>query len=85
MARQPNVRALHEDLGRQFRELPPEEQLEELATELVKVQSYREELVALLAQAPASDPRRSLLEALNTEAEALRRRIAEVRDQRPAD
>jgi hypothetical protein len=78
----PTVQALHEDLGRQFRALPPEEQIEELATQLMQAQKYRDDLVALLDGAPTSDPRRSLLDALNTQVEGLRRRIAQVRDHR---
>lgn len=79
----PVHQALIEDLGNQFRALPPEEQIEDLATQMMKLTSMREELSARLdaEEAPPGDPRRTLLAAMNTQIEGFERRIAEVRDQ----
>ena len=79
----PAAQALVDDLGRQFAALPPEEQIEDLAAEMMKAQERRDSLDALLADAPADDARRVLLEALDNHIEAFRRRIGQVRDQRP--
>lgn len=83
MLEDPVHEALVDDLGRQFRALPPEEQIEDLATQLMKLMSMRDELSARLEadQAPADDPRRTLLDALNSQVDGIQRRIAEVRDQ----
>jgi hypothetical protein len=35
----PTVKALHDDLGRQFAAVPPEEQIEELVIQMVKPRS----------------------------------------------
>lgn len=77
----PTVQALHEDLGRQIRSLPPEEQIEDLATQLRKAQGRRDELAALLDGESPDDPRAVLLDAMN-DVIKLRRRITEVRDQK---
>jgi len=81
----PNTQALTEDLGRQFRSLPPEEQIEDLAVRLLTMESRRDELVELLDGKPSDDSRWILLDAINEHVTNLRRRIAEVRDQRSDD
>lgn len=83
MLNDPVHQALIEDLGRQFRTLPPEEQIEALAMELMRLTSMRDELGAQIEadKAPPDDPRRTLLDAMSAHIEGLRRRIAEVRDQ----
>jgi hypothetical protein len=74
----PVVSALHEDLGRQFRALPPEQQLAELVPELEKAQARYEELAGTVAEAPVDDPRRFLLIAMGDEVEKFRARINEL-------
>lgn len=63
----PVHQALLEDLGRQFRALPSEEHIEDLATQLMKLTSMCNELSARFKadQAPPDDPRRTLLDELN--------------------
>jgi len=79
----PVHQALIEELGRQFRALRPEEQIEDLATQMMKMTSMRDGLAAKLGadEAPPDDARWTLLDALNGQVEGFRRRIAEVRDQ----
>jgi hypothetical protein len=74
----PVVSAPHEDLGRQFRALPPEQQLAELVPELAKAQARYEELAGTVAEAPVDDPRRFLLIAMGDEVEKFRARINEL-------
>lgn len=81
----PNTQALTEDLGRQFRSLPPEEQIEDLAVQLLAIEGRRDELAELLEGQPSDDSRWTLLGALNECVANLRRRIAEVRDERSDD
>lgn len=78
----PTAQALHDDLGRQFAALPPEEQIEELVFQMIKAQERRDSPAALLEGAAADDPRRVLHDATDGEVDAFRRRIAQVRDQR---
>lgn len=79
----PVHQALIEDLGRQFRASPPEQQIEDLAVEMMRLTTMRDELRAQLATDEASpdDPRWTLLTAVDGHVERFRRRIAEVRDQ----
>ena len=72
-----------EAIGRRFRALPPEEQIEDLATALMQAERQRDEVAAVLVGAPSDDPRQPLLADLNRLVEGFRARIAEVRDQRP--
>jgi hypothetical protein len=74
----PVVSALHEDLGRQFRALPPEQQLAELVPELEKARARYDHLAGMVAEAPAEDPRRLLLIAMGDEVENIRARINEL-------
>lgn len=74
----PVVSALHEDLGRQFRALPPEQQLAELVPELEKAQARYDELASAVAEAPVEDPRRFLLIAMGDDVEKFRARINEL-------
>lgn len=77
----PTVEALHEDLGRAFSALPPAEQIDDLAPELMRTEAMRDQLAATLADAPHDDPRHVLLDALNGLTIRMRARIAELRDQ----
>ncbi|MEU4556521.1 hypothetical protein [Micromonospora violae] len=72
------VSALHEDLGRQFRALPPEQQLAELVPELEKAQARFDHLAEVLAGALADDPRRFLLITMGDQVENMRARINEL-------
>ncbi|GID29139.1 hypothetical protein [Paractinoplanes brasiliensis] len=74
----PVVNALHEDLGRQFRALPPEQQLAGLIPELEKAQARYDELADVVADAPVDDPRRFLLVAMGEQLEKFRARINEL-------
>ncbi|MET8160318.1 hypothetical protein ABZT47_28500 [Sphaerisporangium sp. NPDC005289] len=74
----PVVNALDEDLGRQFRTLPPEQQLAELAPELEKAQAQYEHLAGTIAGAPADDPRRFLLMMMGGQVENIRARMNEL-------
>lgn len=74
----PVVSGLHQDLGRQFRALPPEQQLAELVPELEKAQARYDHLAGTVAEAPADDPRRLLLIAMGDEVENIRARINEL-------
>ncbi len=74
----PVVSALHDDLGRQFRALPPEQQLAELVPELEKAQARYDDLAGKVAEAPADDPRRFLLVALGEQVENIRARVNEL-------
>jgi hypothetical protein len=77
----PTAKALNEDLGRAFRALSPAEQIDELASELMRAEARRDQLVAMLAEAPLDDPRRVLLDSSHNFIAGLRARIAELRDQ----
>ncbi|GAA1393561.1 hypothetical protein [Catellatospora coxensis] len=74
----PVVNALHEDLGRQFRAMPPEQQLVELVPELENAQSRYDQLAKVLARASADDPRRFLLFTMGDHVERIRARINEL-------
>ncbi len=78
----PTVQALHDDLGREARNLPPEEQIERLAEQLLRFERMRDEMVAEAGgQLSEDDPRDTLRRALNVQVQAFRDRIAELRDQ----
>ncbi|MFY1671283.1 hypothetical protein ACN27G_15120 [Plantactinospora sp. WMMB334] len=74
----PVVNGLHEDLGRQFRALPPEQQLAKLLPELENAQGLYAHLAGTVAEAPADDPRRFLLITLGDQVESIRARINEL-------
>ena len=76
----PTVKALHEDLGRAFVALPPGDQIDEIAPQLMRQEAIRDELAAALIGAPDEDPRHSLLSGLNDLITQMRIRIAELRD-----
>jgi len=74
----PVVNALHDDLGRQFRALPPEQQLAELVPELENAQARYDDFAGSVVGAPVDDPRRFLLIAMGDEVEKFRARIKEL-------
>jgi hypothetical protein len=74
----PVVNALHEDLGRQFRALPPEEQLAELVPALEEAQARYDKLASEVAEAPVEDPRRFQLITMGDHVEKFRARINEL-------
>jgi hypothetical protein len=76
----PTVKALHEDLGRAFVTLPPAEQIDEIAPQLMRQEAIRDELTAALVGAPDDDLRHALLGSLNELIAQMRVRIAELRD-----
>lgn len=80
----PTVKALREDLGRAFAALPPGEQIDELAVELLRLMDMRDELVAAMETIPVAepgvDPRPALLESIDDMITRIRARIAELHD-----
>ncbi|MEV7231211.1 hypothetical protein AB0M79_29965 [Polymorphospora sp. NPDC051019] len=74
----PVVNALHEDLGRQFRVLPREQQLTELVPELENAQARYDHLAGTVAGAPADDPRRFRLITMGDQVKSIRARINEL-------
>lgn len=74
----PVVSALYEDLGQQFRALPPEQQLADLVPELEKARARYDHLAGTVAETPAEDPRRFLLITMGDQVEKIRARINEL-------
>lgn len=77
----PNTRALHDDLGRDFRTRPPAEQVAELEPQLAAAVQRRDQLAAIVAasDSPDDDSRLPLLRACEQQVQALADRIAELR------
>jgi hypothetical protein len=76
----PITQALHEDLGRAFRALPPAEQLKELETELVKAEARHQEAITLSANLP-EDIRGKLIKSAADYLDGVKLRIMELSEQ----
>ena len=85
----PNTHALHEDLAREFRALPPEEQLAELVPEMLANMLRKNEVAGLLADQTVDDATRQglqrLYDALASEVLAYGARITELGGEPPEE
>lgn len=74
----PVAHALAGDIGREFRALPPEEQIPELTTAMLETMLRRTEVAELLSDADPDDPLYPLLQALDDSVAVYGARIAEL-------